>query len=180
MADDQGGWVALPDMHRPRFSPGAVVLDGKLFVAGGYDAQSHQYLAHVEVFDDVSQMWYRVADLNYPRAGLQLVAVRGKIYAIGGWSSGDVGREYLDVVEEYDTIRNVWSVAASMKEPRAHFGAVERKDKIYVVGGKNGFRAKDQLRAMEVYDPRTDAWSQEEPPMSYVSGPARATVVKTT
>ena len=29
-------------MQRPRFHPGAVVLDGKLYVAGGYDANSHR------------------------------------------------------------------------------------------------------------------------------------------
>ena len=35
---------------------------------------------------------------------VQLAAVRGKIYAIGGW---DDNHEYLDTVEEYDTIRYV-------------------------------------------------------------------------
>ena len=35
---------------------------------------------------------------------MQLAAVRGKIYAIGGW---DDNHEYLDTVEEYDTIRYV-------------------------------------------------------------------------
>ena len=89
----------------------------------------------MEVFDDVTQKWYRVAPLNHARSGLQvcairqtrgcvksllckftqprlrlivqscitqLAAVRGKIYAIGGW---DDNHEYLDTVEEYDTIR---------------------------------------------------------------------------
>ena len=37
-----GSWVALPRMQRPRFHPGAVVLDGKLYVAGGYDANTHR------------------------------------------------------------------------------------------------------------------------------------------
>ena len=37
-----GNWVALPRMQRPRFHPGAVVLDGKLYVAGGYDAYTHR------------------------------------------------------------------------------------------------------------------------------------------
>ena len=37
-----GNWVALPRMQRPRFHPGAVVLDGKLYVAGGYDANTHR------------------------------------------------------------------------------------------------------------------------------------------
>jgi hypothetical protein len=170
---DHGGWVALPSMKRARFHPGAVVMDGKLFVAGGYDSDNHTYLSNVEVFDDVSQKWYRIADMNTPRAGLQLAAARGKIYAIGGWKD----RKFLDVVEEYDTIRNSWKVVAPMASPRAKFGAVTRRNMIYVVGGKRGFRAKDQLRAVEVYDPERNKWIQSEPSMSIVHGSARATIV---
>ena len=43
-----------------------------------------------------------------------------------------------------------------MGSPRARFGSVVRGGKIYVVGGKRGFRKKDQLRNIEVYDPKTD------------------------
>ena len=51
-------WISLPNMTYPRFRPAAVVLDGKLFVTGGYDPTTHEFLDSVEVFDDVSQKWY--------------------------------------------------------------------------------------------------------------------------
>jgi hypothetical protein len=41
-----------------RFRPGAVVMDGKLYVAGGYDPSSHVFLREAEVFDDVQAAWY--------------------------------------------------------------------------------------------------------------------------
>ena len=43
-----------------------------------------------------------------------------------------------------------------MGSPRARFGSVVRGGRIYVVGGKRGFRKKDQLRNIEVYDPKTN------------------------
>ena len=56
-------WVPLPPMKHGRYKAGAVVLDGKLFVAGGYDTNSHEFMDSVEVFDDVSQQWYGVSPL---------------------------------------------------------------------------------------------------------------------
>ena len=35
-------WVKMSSMKTPRYLPGSVVMDGKLFVAGGYDPKSHQ------------------------------------------------------------------------------------------------------------------------------------------
>merc|ERR1719270_2034718 len=52
------GWVALPEMTVGRFRPGAVVMDGKMYVAGGKDPVSHKDLDSMEVFDDVTQKWY--------------------------------------------------------------------------------------------------------------------------
>ena len=33
----------------------------------------HTFLKSVEVFDDVTKKWYRLADLNFPRAELRLL-----------------------------------------------------------------------------------------------------------
>lgn len=35
-------WVEMSRMASPRYMPGATVMDGKLFVAGGYDPRTHQ------------------------------------------------------------------------------------------------------------------------------------------
>ena len=50
-------------MNYGRFKAGAVVLDGKLYVAGGYNTNTHEFMDSVEVFDDVSQQWYSVSPL---------------------------------------------------------------------------------------------------------------------
>jgi N-acetylneuraminic acid mutarotase len=62
-----------------RYKAAAVVLDGKLYVAGGYNTETHEFLDTVEVFDDVSQQWYSASNLlNGGRAGHKMEAVGGK------------------------------------------------------------------------------------------------------
>jgi len=77
-------WVEVSTMNTPRFMPGSVVMDGKLYVAGGYDPKTHQFLASVEVFDDLTKQWYDLPSLRHPRAGLGLAGAGGRLYAVGG------------------------------------------------------------------------------------------------
>ena len=79
-------------------------MDGKLYVAGGYDPLSHKFLSTVEVFDDVSQRWYKLPAMRQGRAGLGLAAVEGKLYAVGGYRD----HQYLRSVEMYDPLGNGW------------------------------------------------------------------------
>merc|ERR1711973_934781 len=76
-------WVKVSEMMTPRFMPGSVVMDGKLFVAGGYDPKTHKFLNSVEVFDDVTKKWYSLPPLKHARAGLGLAGVGGTLFAIG-------------------------------------------------------------------------------------------------
>ena len=39
-------WAAVAAMDTPRYRPGATVMDGKLFVAGGYDPRTHRRVQH--------------------------------------------------------------------------------------------------------------------------------------
>ena len=66
-------------------------MDGKLYVAGGYNPADHSFLREVEVFDDVQQAWYGLPSLTEGRAGLGLAGLGGKVYAVGGWR----GHQYL-------------------------------------------------------------------------------------
>ncbi|XP_040568637.1 uncharacterized protein [Lepeophtheirus salmonis] len=171
---DSGSWVALPPMNVGRHQPGAVVMDGKLYVAGGYDTKTHKFISSVEVFDDITQRWYQMAPMNHARAGLRLINSKGKLYAIGGWRK----RDYLSVVEEYDPFTDSWSEVSNMNIPRASFGAIVNENDIYVVGGKKGFRQSDELRSMEKYTPSEDKWSTENlPEMPHIRGPTMATLV---
>jgi len=167
------GWVALPPMISGRFRPGAVVMDGKMFIVGGYDPKTHEFLSSMEVFDDVSQKWYKGPNLNGARAALKLVALDGKLYAIGGWK----GHKYVNNVEEYNILLNRWQQKASLNTPRARFGAVTKDGHIYVVGGVKGFQNSDSLGSMEMFEPKSNKWEMLEPPMKVIKGPVRATIV---
>ena len=167
------GWVALPPMIEGRHRPGAVVMDGKMFVVGGYDPNTHKFLASMEVFDDVSQKWYTGPDLPSARAALNLVALHGKLYAIGGWK----GRKYVNNVEEYNIIKNKWEQKGNLNTPRAKFGAATKDGNIFVVGGVKGYKPSDELSSMEMYNPSQDEWAIVEPPMKVIKGPVRATIV---
>ena len=167
------GWVALPPMISGRYRPGAVVMDGKMFIVGGYDPSTHEFLSSMEVFDDVSQKWYTGPNLNSARAALKLVALDGKLYAIGGWK----GHKYVSSVEEYNILLNRWQQKGSLKTPRARFGAVTKDGNIFVVGGVKGFKNSDSLGSMEAYNPTQNEWVNVEPPMKVIKGPVRATIV---
>lgn len=167
------GWVALPPMISGRYRPGAVVMDGKMFIVGGYDPNTHEHLSSMEVFDDVSQKWYAGPDLNEARADLKLVALEGKLYAIGG----RLKHKYLSSVEEYNILLNRWQKKASLKTARGKFGSVTKDGNIYVVGGVKGFKNSDSLSSMEAYDPAQNEWINLEPPMTVIEGPVRATIV---
>jgi hypothetical protein len=101
----------------------------------------------------------------------------GKIYVIGGRKYGRVKDQYgniagteghvLDTVECYDPEKNAWEYVKPMSSSRFLFAAVVgRDDKIYVFGGasKQGESgASGVLSAVEVYDPKTNAWSFRKP-----------------
>ena len=58
--------------------------------------------------------------------------LNGKIYVIGGQDSTGA----LNIVEEYDPVKNIWQTRAPMPTPRSALGVVAARDgKIYAIGG---------------------------------------------
>lgn len=94
---------------------GVAALNGKLYVAGGYDGSV--FLKQVECYDPHLDRWSFVAPLNVKRSRVALVTNCGKLYAIGGYD----GVTNLNSVEVYDVTDDSWSFTASMS---AHEGGV--------------------------------------------------------
>ena len=163
-------WVPLPPMKHGRYKAAAVVLDGKLYVAGGADSNTHEFMDSVEVFDDVSQQWYSVQPLQQGRAGHKMEAAGGKLYVMGGWRKN----QFLDVVEEYDPILDTWTYKNKMPRPLAYFGSVVKNNEIYVIGGISGFRNRDEQNELKVYSPSRDVWANIQPPMTILKGKVEA------
>ncbi|EKX34345.1 hypothetical protein GUITHDRAFT_166251 [Guillardia theta CCMP2712] len=144
-----GNWEAGPDMIRPRVSARAAVLNGELYVVGGWDGRS--VLSSVERLDVSLGRWVRVADLRIPRASPALAVLDGFLYVMGGFD----GQDWLRQVERYDAAKDEWEEVASLSAPRSAFGACALNGSIYAVGGSDGQMSQ---RSVEKYNPWEDRW----------------------
>jgi RNA polymerase sigma factor (sigma-70 family) len=90
-------WTTKADMPTPRLSLATAVVDGRIYVIGGWN---NAELSSVEVYDPATDTWTKEADMPTARKWLSTSAVDGKIYAIGGTT---IGNAYTSIVEEYDT-----------------------------------------------------------------------------
>jgi N-acetylneuraminic acid mutarotase len=151
-------WVErapLPDEGRQEV--GAALLDGAIYVIGGFD-ERRAGSARVDAYDVARDEWIRVADLPSARNHIGAAAVAGRVYAIGGFvgSSFSAGA----AVDRYDPATGEWSAAASLPMPRGALAAVALDGKIYATGGaRGGVSVSDHA----VYDPAANEWTALAP-----------------
>lgn len=119
-------WEALPAMPTPRSSHDAVVLDNKIYVAGGWamhgrDGKSDwQRTALVLDLSQPELAWQELPEPPFRRRALSLATLNGKVYAIGGML--EEGGTTTDV-DFYDPAAKTWHTAADLPgEPMEGFG----------------------------------------------------------
>ncbi|MCG9133009.1 hypothetical protein J5I95_15135 [Candidatus Poribacteria bacterium] len=165
-------WQRLTDMPTVRAGANTAVVDGKIYVMGGYAGKDNhgknlKILKVVEMYDPQTDTWIRKQDLSFRRMQFGVGVVAGKIYAIGGLLDpkekipGLQGR--LDLVEVYDPVSDTWTKRADMPTKRDGFGTAVIDDTIYAIGGAGwpqvGAGGPD-LGTIEVYEPRTNRWTK--------------------
>ena len=77
------GWSTLAPLPTARQEISVSVLDGKVFVIAGYDANG-QSTATVEVYDPRSNAWQKAAPLPIATNHNAAATVNGRLYAFGG------------------------------------------------------------------------------------------------
>ncbi|CAJ0916107.1 unnamed protein product, partial [Mesorhabditis belari] len=155
----------LPTMSGARASIGAVFLEGKIIVCGGYDRG--ECLKSVEEYDVVKGAWKQLTPMNDERGRFDTAVIKGKVYAVAGSN----GNHDLKTSEVFDSKTGKWSPIKSLNKARSHNGCAVLDDVLYCVGGSN-----DQvvMRDCEKYDVDRDEWTAI-PPM--VTGRYQAGVV---
>ena len=146
----QNGWTNITNMPTPRLCASASVVDGKIYVIGGWDANINE-LANNEMYDPLTGSWEIKEPLPTPRGCLLTAVVNDSIYAIGGGYSS-----YKLKVEVYNPATNTWTQKNDMPSGRIGQNAAVIDGIIYVEGGNyNG-------RECWAYNPSTDTWTQKQ------------------
>jgi N-acetylneuraminic acid mutarotase len=134
-------------------APAAVLLDGRVYVIGGFEGLSNVPTDSVRAFDTATKMWRDLAPLPSPRGGHAAVALDGKIHVIGGGNSEST----LAAHSVYDPAANRWTTAAPLPRSEGSPAAAVYGGRLYAIGGRSGF---SDFGAVDIYDPSSDSWSK--------------------
>jgi N-acetylneuraminic acid mutarotase len=150
-------WSFAADGPGPS-SEGAGIAHGGLFYSvGGRLAAARN---DIWSYNPDTDTWdATLMPMSQGRAGLALAAVGDSIYAIGGrlGTGGPCSGAPLASVERYDVATDTWTAVAPLPSARSDLAAAAVGGKVYVFGGCN---ASGFLDTVNVYDPRTDTWSE--------------------
>ncbi|HEU0165134.1 MAG TPA: kelch repeat-containing protein [Thermomicrobiales bacterium] len=146
------GWVSGTSIPVARSEFPATVLDGKVYVAGGFGAEST-----FSRFDPVTSEWVDLASLPEPRNHLGLTALDGAVYLAGGHSSETMA---TDTFWRYDVASDRWDEEPVLPQgPRGALGCTALDGKVYVVGGSSRDLGGPATNDAAAYDPATGAWT---------------------
>lgn len=161
LVDEAKDYHLLPlgrsSMQGPRTKPRKpFLLVEVLFAVGGWC--SGDAISSVEMYDPhnpSNSEWRIVKEMNKRRCGVGVAVLNQHIYAIGGHD----GQSYLNSVERYDPVENVWNSTdvQPTSSCRTSVGVAVLDDTIYAVGGQDGVSC---LSFVEKYDVMTNRWSR--------------------
>ena len=162
-------WQRGADMPTPRTNAKAAVVNGTIYVFGGYNSkdnflQNWKMADRVEAYDPFTDTWTRKKEMPISRFYFGLGVVAGKVYLIGGTTGLGEGQEQrMDRVDIYDPATDTWAKGRKMPTRRDPGGVAVVGTRIYVIGGEGWpLRADQFLRSIEEYDPINRQWRKKE------------------
>ena len=158
-------WQRGADMPTPRHGAKAAVVNGTIFVFGGWNGpENHalrKYPVSVEAYNPQTDTWIQKQDMPVSRVEFGIGVVDGKIYIIGGAMRS--GGERMGRVDVYNPATDTWVKGREMPTPREALGVGVVGNRIYAIGGRGwpqvGFGP--HLTVVEEYDPTSRQWRQK-------------------
>ena len=165
-------WTRLAPLPARRHHITISAAEGKIYAMGGFTGALPRWSIHraMFVYDVKTNAWSDGVDMPSARAEHVAPVVDGKIYVIGGRVAGvpdaNTFDDYVDTnnVDVFDTRTRTWSRAVDAPTARNSHAAAVIDGKIYVVGGRQNIKGSGghvrivNVKALEVYDPKTDRW----------------------
>lgn len=130
-------WEEIVPLPTPRFSLGAVSIEGKIWAMGGgaFRDNRFQNFDLIEIFDPEKGIWEQNPSIKlpWPSAGIGACALNNQIYVFGG----NDGTKISNRAAVYDSAGKKWEELETMPEPRAAPSVAILNDTIYLVGGRD-------------------------------------------
>jgi N-acetylneuraminic acid mutarotase len=146
-------WVTKAPMPTARGAGVAVVLDGKIYVAGGRPPRGNDFA----VYDPATDSWEVLPNLPVQRNHLTAAAINGRIHVVGGRLGHGLSPQMTTAHEVFDPETGTWTTAASMLRARSGMNGVMARGCFHVWGGEG---PAGMFADHDYYDPRTNAWSR--------------------
>lgn len=153
----QGVWAPAEPVARRPF-PGhhhaAEVLDGRLYLFGGFDAEGR-----TQIYDPAVDRWRLGAPMPFAAASSASAVIGGRIYVAGGL----VGDSTTAAAAMYDPAADSWRAIAPMPAGRDHAASATDGRRLFVFGGRaqgpgERRRVTNGCADVQIYDPATDSW----------------------
>jgi N-acetylneuraminic acid mutarotase len=148
------GWAWVAETTLPAGglnAPAAAVLDGRIYLIGGFEGLTNLPTARVHVYDPAAKEWAEAAPLPAPRGGHAAVVLEGKIHVLGGGNAVSTIPDHT----VYDPATDQWTERAPLSRAKGSPAAVVFGGRIYSIGGRSG--ASD-YGDVEVFDAAADRW----------------------
>jgi N-acetylneuraminic acid mutarotase len=150
-------WTEKAPMPTARHHHTTAVVDDKLYVIGGrllgngVQSQINEALSNLndnEMYNPLNESWTVMEQMPTKRSGIAAASspVDGNVYVFGGQSTDGA----FDITERYNPKINKWSTEEPMPTARLGLAAEKISNKMYVIGGKEGFPGISATGANEI------------------------------
>ena len=182
--DPVRGWRDAGTMADKRTSARAAALpDGRVLVMGGVQATygpsyvnpsiltngNTHFLASAEIWSPATGGWRQVAPMSQPRDGHTATTLAdGRVLVIGGRPGETVAGPTAAPAEIWTSATGAWTPIGRPRQERAGHTATRLADGRVLITGGTPLRAPfgptpEPLAGAEVWDPRTDRWTDVSP-----------------
>jgi Kelch motif len=130
---DSKSWTRIADLPQRLESPVGGFVDGKLYAAGGWDANGNP-VSTTYAYDPRANTWSRVADLPAPIAAAAGTSANGRLYVVAGCTTVECVPAST-AAYRYDPDTDAWTRLADYPQPVVLPGCAQAGDGVVCAGG---------------------------------------------
>jgi hypothetical protein len=150
-------WTTGPPLPMALHHAGIGVLDGRLYVVGGYASSPNGWMpvAEVRSLGADETRWRDEPSLAGPRGALAVASTGDALVAVGGTGNGDLRR-----TEILASGATEWQTGPDLRVRREHLAATAVGSRVYAIGGRAG-TLESNRRSVESFAVGEDSWRAE-------------------